>query len=355
VGFFAQGKLKKIRIDGGEPIPLCDAPSGRGASWGEDGNIIAALDPQQGLTQVPSEGGRSISITELAPAEATHRWPQILPGGKAALFAVNIVSINFDEAGIAVVSLKDPQRKMVLEHGGLYPRYLPNGHLVYVIKGALFAVPFDPVRLEVRGAATRLDEVSSDIARGYAQIDFSRSGTLAYRAGGTEGLSTLQWLDGTGKIESLAAEPASYTYPRLSPDGNRLAYVVSQGSSTDLWIYDWQRSIRTRLTKGRVIANPVWSPDGRFVVFQSVEGMSWARADGAGQPQPLTLSKGHPLPTSFTPDGTRLVFSEMTPGAGAEIRTVPVESPEPRENQSHVTMVVNFFDEVRRRVAAQGK
>src|SRR5436309_14941519 len=89
VGFFAQGKLKKTRIDGGEPVSLCDAPAGRGASWGEDGNIIAVLDTQVGLSQVPSEGGKALSVTNLGFGETTHRWPQVLPGAKAVLFNIS--------------------------------------------------------------------------------------------------------------------------------------------------------------------------------------------------------------------------------------------------------------------------
>ena len=243
------------------------------------------------------------------------------------LFSVNTVSINFNEAGIAVVSLKDHRRRTLFEHAGMYPRYLPSGHLVYVTKGSLFAVPFDLDRLEVRGAATQLEDVSSDTPRGSAQIDFSRSGILAYRTGGTELLSTPQWLDGAGKTESLGIEPASYSYPRWSPDGRQLAYIANQGASSDLWIYEWQRGNKTRLSNGTSVnAYPVWSSDGRFVVFQSAGGMFWNRADGAGKPQPLTQSKTFQLPTSFSPDGTRLVFSELTPEGGAEIRTVPVES-----------------------------
>ena len=121
VGFFARGKLKKTRIDGGEPVSLCDAPNDRGASWGEDGNIIAALDPQSGLSQVPSRGGNAVPITELSTGEDSHRWPQVLLGGKFVLFTISTVSINFDEAGIAILSLKDRRRKTVLEHAGMYP------------------------------------------------------------------------------------------------------------------------------------------------------------------------------------------------------------------------------------------
>jgi hypothetical protein len=190
----------------------------------------------------------------------------------------------------------------------------------------LFAAPFDLDRLEVRGAARPLEEVSSNTTVGSAQFDFSVSGTLAYRSGRTEGLRTIQWVDAAGRTASLGLEPAIYVYPRLSPDGSRLAYMVSQGGHTDLWIYDWLRGSKARLTTGVFTSFPVWSPDGRFVVFQTVGGIFWARADGAGQPQPLTQTKTLQYPTSFTPDGSRLAFAEATSGAGGEIRTVPVES-----------------------------
>jgi serine/threonine-protein kinase len=328
VGFFAGGKLKKTHVDSGEPISLCDAPAGRGASWGDDGNIIAALDTNAGLSEVPPEGGKAVSVTKLnlEVGENTHRWPHVLPGGKAVLFNASIAYGNYDEAPIAVVSLKDHQRKTLLEHAGMYPRYLPSGHLLYVTKGTLFAAPFDTDRLELRGPATMLEEVSDNPNLGSAQLDFSRNGTLAYRSGGTEGLRTIQWLDGAGRIVSVVTEPASYFFPRVSPDGNHLAYLVAQGSSTDLWVYDCQRGNRTPLTKGSYTSYPVWSRDGRFVVFQSAGGMFWAQADGAGKPQPLTQSQALQLPSAFNPEGTRLAFSELVPGSGAEIRTVLVEN-----------------------------
>jgi Serine/threonine protein kinase len=313
VGFFALGKLKKTRLDGGEPVSLCDAPSARGGSWGEDGNIIAALDGLAGLSRIPSEGGNAVAVTTLAPGENTHRWPQILAGGKAVLFNASIAYGNYDEAGISVVSLKDHSRKTLFAHKGMYPRYLPSGHLVYVTKGALFAMPFNLDRLEAQGAATLLQEVSSNPNLGFAQLDFSSTGTLAYRTGLSEGLRTALWLDGAGKTESLGTQPAFYLFPRLSPDGGRLALLVSQGENTDLWIYDLQQGRKTRLTNGlEDTAYPVWSPDGQFVVFHSAQGIYWTRADGAGKPQPLTHSKNMQLPTSFTPDGARLLFSELS-------------------------------------------
>jgi serine/threonine-protein kinase len=326
VGFFAQGKLKKTRIDAGDPVALCDAPQGRGASWSEDGSIIAALDPQQGLSQVPAEGGKPVTLTELSPGDISNRWPQVLPGGKAVVFMTGIEYANFEGSGIAVVTMNDHRKKILLEHAGMYPRYLPSGHLAYVAKGMMFAAPFDLDRLEVRDAFVPIQEVSSNLNLGYAQFDLSRTGTLAYRSGRTEGLRTIQWLDGEGKTTTFAAEPAGYVYPRLSPDGSRLVLQVAQGASSNLWIYDWRRGSKTRLTNGLVASNPVWSPDGDFIVFRSATGISWTRADGAATPQALIEAKVFQLPTSFAPDGKRLAFSESVPGSGCDIRTVPVEN-----------------------------
>jgi Tol biopolymer transport system component len=134
----------------------------------------------------------------------------------------------------------------------------------------------------------------------------------------------MQWLEESGKIVSLGLEPAYYVMPRLSPEGRRVVYASSQGQNQNLWIYDFERGIKTRLTEGQ---NQfcVWSPDGRFIVFQGLGGMFWTRADGAGKPQALTRTKAVQIPFSFSPDGTRLVYSEQVPGTGAEIRTVAVE------------------------------
>jgi serine/threonine-protein kinase len=128
-------------------------------------------------------------------------------------------------------------------------------------------------------------------------------------------------------MESLSAEPASYQFPRLSPDGSRLAVRVSEGAGSDIWIHDLNRGDRARLTSGAGMNSwPVWTPDGRYIVFQAAGGMLWTRADGAGEPRPLTQSKTSQVPSSFTPDGTRLAFTEPTSSGGANIWTVPVES-----------------------------
>jgi serine/threonine-protein kinase len=329
VAFFAQGKLQKISVEGGSAITLCNAAAGRGGSWGEDGNIIAALNTNGVLSRIPSAGGPPTPVTDLQNGETIHRWPQILPGGKAVLFTTNTTALGFDAANIEVMSLADHRRK-TLVRGGTFGRYLPSGHLVYVNRGTLFAVPFDVDRLELRGTPSPvLDQVGYNAGQDSAQLDFSQTGTLIYRSGGVTGggLSVIAWLDGTGKVQPLLAKPGAYANPALSPDGQRLAVDVTEGSGTDMWVYDWQRDTMTRLTFTGKENHPVWSPDGRYIAFRAgVEGLPVIRSDGSGKPQPLTQSKNQQVPWSFTPDGKRLAFQELSPGAGFDLWTMPLES-----------------------------
>ena len=326
VGFFADGKLKKTALDGGEPVILCDAPAGRGGTWSEDGSIIADLEPVRGLTLIPSAGGQPTVLTELQAGESGHRTPYALPGGKAVLFTFSDLNGNYEEAGIAVVSLKDHRRKTLLDHAGMNPMYLPSGYLTYVTKGSLFAVPFDPERLELRGEAKPvLEEVMNDSSFGSTQFSFSQTGRALYRAGRTGRLRDVLWLTADGRTQPLWPEPALALEPRLSPDGRRLALFINNGPGSDLWVYDVDKTAKTRLTSGLAGRDPVWSQDGRFIVFQAPGGIFWTRADGAGKPQSLIATKAYSRPGSFTPDGGRLAYSELLPNGGA-IKTVTVEN-----------------------------
>ena len=208
----------------------------------------------------------------------------------------------------------------------MYARYVPSGHLIYVTKGTLFAVPFDSTSLAVRGRPSPVvEEVSNNTGFGFSRLDISASGMLMYRRGRTEALRTIHWLDSTGHTDALKIEPAVYQFPRVSPDGNKLLWTETQGASADLFVFDWRRGSKTKLTDGKdVYTYPVWSPDGQYVVFGSSRGMFWTRADAAGKPQPLTASKALQWPHSFTPDGGRLVFAELNP-AGSLIQTVRLD------------------------------
>jgi Tol biopolymer transport system component len=326
VAFFTQADLKKILVEGGTPVTLC-AGNGRGGSWGEDGNIIAALNVTGGLSRIPSAGGPPTPVTDLQSGEITHRWPQILPRSNAVLFTASTTG-GYDAANIDVTSLADHGTR-TLVRGGTFGRYLPSGHLVYVNRSTLFAVPFDLHRLEVRGTpAPVLDQVGYNAGVGSAQLDFSQTGTLIYRSGGAGGaLLTVAWLDGAGKAQPLLAKPGAYGRPSLSPDEQQLAVDVTEESGTDIWLYDLKRDTMTRLTFTGNNQFPVWSPDGRYIVFRTVgAGAYVTRSDGAGKTQPLIQSKNLQGSWSFTPDGKRLAFHEQDSKTSYDLWTVPIVS-----------------------------
>jgi serine/threonine-protein kinase len=237
-------------------------------------------------------------LTELAQGETALRWPQILPGSKAVLLTANAGARGFDGANIEVRSLKD-HRRITLQRGGTFGRYLPTsngaasrgaGHLVYINKGTLFAVPFDPDTLTVRGTpAPVLQEVGYNSNLGFAQFDFSQTGTLVYRSGGAGGgMVTLQWLDGGGKLQPLPAKPRPAQPTAPVPGGKLVALSVPGGSGSDIWTYDWQRDAMAHLTFGDgAFTFSVWSPDGRYLVFHADSGIFWTpRRRGGQAPKP---------------------------------------------------------------------
>jgi serine/threonine-protein kinase len=331
VAFLTPGKLNKISVEGGAVVPLGDinTASYGGASWGEDRSIVVSEAFGRGLLRIPAAGGPPDLVAPLGHGEFGLDLPQLLPGGKAILFAANTAKGDADTFTIEVLTLADRHRKIVVR-GGQSPRYLPTssgvGHLIYVNKATLFAIPFDLDKLETRGTAVPvLDGVAYQSGTGMGQFDASRTGTLVYRraSGGTSGIATLQWVDPIGKTEPLLAKPGAYVSPSLSPDGKRIALGVAEGGP-DVSVYDPQRDVMTRLTSGGFNGSPKWSPDGQSVVFASLgNGILQTRADGASQPQALTQSKAFQTPWSFTPDGKRLAYVEPT--GNLQIWTVPLE------------------------------
>jgi serine/threonine-protein kinase len=332
VGFATVGKLNKISVEGGAVVPLGDVTAAgfAGASWAEDGTIVASEALGRGLLRIPATGGPPEIVAPLSNGERALALPQILPDGKAVLVAADTTGL--DTLTIEVVTLADRHRKIVAR-GGQSPRYLPTssgvGHLVYVNKATLFAIPFDLDKLETRGTAVPvLDDVAFQRGTGAGQFDVSRTGTLVYRraSGGASGMATLQWVDPSGKKEPLLAKPGVYQNASLSPDGTQVAVTVA-GGEQNVWVYDPQRDVMSRLTLSGINSFPRWSPDGQFIVSGSAgNGIFQTRADGAGQPQPLTQSKKFQVPSSFTPDGKRLAYFEG--GGNLQIWTVALEDRE---------------------------
>jgi serine/threonine-protein kinase len=175
IGFFASGRLKRVSVEGGIVSTVCPAPNGRGGSWAPDGTIVFSRNTQGGLVRVKSAGGDPAAATALDQnaGEATHRWPQVLPGGNAVLFTASNSTGSFDDANAVVQSLTGSSRTVVIR-GGFHARYLTSGHLVYMREGSLFAVPFDLGRLETTGPPRPLvDRPAATENNGGAHFAFS--------------------------------------------------------------------------------------------------------------------------------------------------------------------------------------
>ncbi|HYV30534.1 MAG TPA: protein kinase, partial [Candidatus Binatia bacterium] len=334
LGFFAEGKLKKVSLSGGAPLTLCSAPLNRGASWGPDDNIILNLSfGVSGLFQVSAAGGtpKPLTIPDGKKGEISHRWPQILPGGKAVLFT-NWSGGSFDDARIGVQSLETGERRTLLE-GGTYARYVPSGHLVYARAGGLVAVPFDLKRVAVTGPPVSiLEDVSMHPTSGVAEFSSSDSGSLAYVAGGTRGDErTRLWVDRKGAAQALPASPRAYFSPRLSPDGQRLAVGIFgiSGSNQGVWLYDLARGTLTRLAETALVPFPFWTPDGKGLTVNLAQqgplNLFWMAADGGGSAERLTTSDNPQFPGSWSPDGQVLAFSEVDPTTGYDIWVLRLE------------------------------
>jgi serine/threonine-protein kinase len=330
IGFFSGLQLKRISVLGGAPLILTTTANfSTGASWGEDGSIIMAMGVTRPLSRVPVSGGVASPLAKLGPGEITNRWPQSLPGGKVVVFTASSTPNVRVGARIEALSLKTGELKNLVRDG-YYGRYLPSGHLVFVRDGVLFGVPFDPDRLEVRGAPTPLlDDVAANLSTGGGQFDFSANGTFVYAAGKSAAqASQMMWLDSSGRTQPLLGAPGSI--PRISPDGHKVAFV---GDGQDIYIHDLDRDTTTRLTNSGQASTPVWAPDRRHIVFQSLaDGFSlyWIRSDGAGDPELLLKSSSYlTYPWSFSPDGRWLAYAQTGPTSVLDLWVLPLDVSDP--------------------------
>jgi Tol biopolymer transport system component/predicted Ser/Thr protein kinase len=324
VGFFADGKLKKVSLSGGLPIVLCDAPIGRGGSWGDDGRIVFAPSFNSGLSRVPAAGGAPevLTVPDAKLGETTHRWPDVLPGSVAVLFTVGKgVPHDWDSGRIVVQSLKSGLRRELV-NGGTCGRYVPTGHLVFGRGGSLLAAPMSLPQLALTGAPiSLLDGVNSWIfdAAGAVDFAFSRDGALVYVPPPVLDRS-LTWVERKGLLQSFPAlPPGGYRALALAPDGRRLALEIGNAlGKGDIWVFDFARATLSRLTVEGANGLPCWTPDGKRLTFLSMRAgkpasIVWQPSDGSESSEELvvaTAETGYPQPLAWSPDGATLLYNQ---------------------------------------------
>jgi hypothetical protein len=322
VGYFRDTGLVKVPIAGGSLVRLADFTARpAGGTWRADGTIVFAS--AEGLFQVSDQGGtpRVLATPDRGRGERLYAWPEFLPGGDSALFTI-LPDSRADPAAVASLNLKTGARTVILK-GGSSPRYLPTGDLVFMAGATMKAVKFDAAATRIAGDAIPVEGLDIAVSQDNGAADFAiaQTGTLIYlptsagQASGSpqSGLRALAWIDRTGKRDRIGIAPGNFEYPRVSPDGKRVALGIAASGNRDVWILDLDRLSLTQLTNGPTEdILPEWSTDGKRLFFASDRSggdfdIYSQAADGASGPKLEFKAPGFQVPQTPTPDGKSLL------------------------------------------------
>jgi Tol biopolymer transport system component len=321
IGFFGEGKLRTTDASGGPVQDICDAPNPRGGAWNADGIIVLAPDYRSGLFRVPARGGKPTPLTTLELSKhTTHRWPEFVGDGRSVLYlAANHNAPRSEETGVYVVSLDGKQnRRLFASEAGA--QWIP-GWILSVRETSLLAYPFDERSLTLRGEAVRAAEgVNLDTGIWRGVFSASRTGVLAYQVAPSKAGMQLTWVDRSGRTLETVGERGTYYWPRLSPDGRRVA--VAQGDpNSDIWVYEIGRGTRIRLTINATVAGaPVWSPDGSRIAYvsqsQLPRGFVFCVApSNGGEIREIETVSERMEPTDWSKDGRYILYGQGNLGA----------------------------------------
>ena len=325
LGFFKDGKLKKLDIAGGSAQTLCDAPSGRGGSWNKDGVIIftpeATLGPGRGLYRVSASGGTPSRISEpdTSRGEQSHRWPVFLPDGRHYLYMAANFTGQKGVNAVFVGSLDSNEKHFVME-ASANVAYAAPGYLLFPREKTLLAQKFDATRFALTGEPTTiLPDVQYQPQVRRAVFAVSDGGLLIAQTGGGVALSQPLWFDRTGKELGAAGRPDVYGNVFLAPNGTSIAVDKTDMASlnTDVWTYDLQRESAKRLTFDLAFdVLPIWSPDGSRLVFASNRQLDVdlyvKNSGGAQEEHAIVHDEFNKVPNSWSPDGKYILYTRGT-------------------------------------------
>jgi Tol biopolymer transport system component len=320
VGFWAGKTLQKAPVSGGETVVLKARGDLIGAAWGGEGKILLTTADGR-LLSMPASGGADQMILDWRGKERSPAWPDPLPDGRHALITA-IGPMGVDAAEIQLISL-DGKRAATLVRGGAFGRYIGAGHLAYVADGQLMIAPFDVAQMRLTGPAVSVaDDVDYSSTWGFAHLAISRTGTAVYRRGSSR--STIETLDASGS-RRLIAQAARYSWPKLSPDGRRLAVQLQGGGLDETRVYDLDTGGVIRLPTGAIRGGAMWSPDGRYLMFGSTGGLAAMAADGTGAAHTVLKLKDTLVPWSLSHDRSQVTFETLTTG-GIDLWRAPVSA-----------------------------
>lgn len=330
LGFFADGKLQTIDLNGDSVQVVCEVQLGRGGAWGQDGVIIFSSGPSTPLMRVNASGGNPVPLTKLDPAQHTsHRWPVFLPDGKHFLY----LALHHDPSKAAnnavYYASLDGRENRLLFHSQSNAIYA-SGYLLFARGDQLMVQLFNPANGTLSGEPQSVAKgVVSDVSTWHMDVSATNNGLLAFGSGGTGDLQ-LVWMDRSGKqIGTVAENLANLQVARISPQGDRIALQIDTGEN-DIWVLDLSRGVRTRLTFGPVAnTSPVWSPDGKWIAYMSKRGDHFylyrKPADGSGTEEVLATFDQLMTPSSWSRDGKYLFYTQRDSEGHGEILALPLE------------------------------
>ena len=326
VGFFAAGRLRKVSLGGLAAAEIAEAPRPGGASWGSDGTIVAVLSIDAGPVRLPGGGGPPQPVR--MPGRRSGSlvlFPDLLPGGRLAL--VTLAEGAGETPSIAVLNLESGETRIVLERaaGG---RFAPTGHLLHVREGTLVAAPFDIAKAAVSGRTVPVQSgVLADLRSGASHFAVASNGTLAFVPQETAATDRrLVRVDRSGAVRPLTPDRAAFEHPRPFAAGRSLVVSVAEAARLSLWIYNLQDGSHRILPSDVSLTLPLPSPDGGSIAYVSPRAGAWnlfrRPLDGGADPV-LLYSSDNPLsPSSWSPDGRRLLFTEIRPDTNGDILAI---------------------------------
>jgi Tol biopolymer transport system component len=339
IGFFAQGKLKKIEVSGGPPSTLCDVLRlAFGGAWNRDGVIL--FGSYKGLYRVSQAGGTAVLVTtrDESRQETSHCFPHFLPDGRHFVYLARSVEPEYRGSCIGTLDGTTTKRLLQADSSALYAQ---PGYLLFVREQKLLAQPFDQQQLATTGDPFPFAEkVTFNPFASYAEVSVSDNGTLVYRSGSSTD-AELVWFDRKGKAQTIVGPLAGYVHIDLSPDGRQVVMdrIDPQKGGVDVWLLDLQRNIPTRLTSDKVgNYSSLWSPDGTRIVFVSYrEGRyPFYQKRTTGNDQEELLFKGgteYMNPTDWSRDGRFMIYNQWNPGTQqGDLWVLPLDGErQPRE------------------------
>jgi len=335
LGFFADGKLKKIDLRGGSPQVLAEAPSGRGGSWGHGDVILFSPNIRSPIHAVAATGeGTPKPVTHFDPEkETTHRWPHFLPDGRHFLYLLRARISGKPEVGrLMLASLDSPEARVLIDDA-TNAQYVEPGYLLYGRSASLYAWRFDPGSRRLIGHPVPItkEKLSFWEPKNLVVFAASNEGTIVYLPEVAR-KTVLHWYERGGRVLGSLGPPGFYGTPRVSPDGKKVAFVLADSARapSDLWIQDLEYDRKFRLTqKSGLFFGPAWSRDASRLMFvcqpKGVQDLCVRSLREGGDAELLHESPNWKVTGSWMPDGKSVLFSEQDPETNEDIKILSLD------------------------------